>query len=133
MAIVEEHGYPIALHIESASPGEATLVEKTLEAKIIAGLPPRLIGDKAYDSDGLDKKLAEKYQVEMIAPNRRNRRKTQDGGQLRRYKRRRKVERFFSWLQSYRHIIVRYDFYSENYFSMIQLACSMMFLNLILR
>ena len=28
MAIVEEHGYPIALHIESASPGEATLVEK---------------------------------------------------------------------------------------------------------
>ena len=133
MAIVEEHGYPIALHIESASPGEATLVEKTLEAKIIADLPPRLIGDKAYDSDGLDKKLAEKYQVEMIAPNRRNRRKTQDGGQLRRYKRRRRVERFFSWLQSYRHITVRYDYYSENYFSMIQLACSMMFLNLILR
>ncbi len=33
MAIVEEHGYPIALHIESASPGEATLVEKTVEAK----------------------------------------------------------------------------------------------------
>ena len=66
MAIVEAHGYPIALHIDSASPGEATLVENTVEAKIIDDLPPRLIGDKAYDSDGLDKKLAEKYQVEMI-------------------------------------------------------------------
>ena len=133
MAIVEAQGYPLALHIASVSPGEATLVENTVEAKIIDDLPPRLIGDKAYDSDGLDKKLAEKYQVEMIAPNRRNRCKTQDGRQLRRYKRRWKVERFFSWLQSYRHIAVRYDYYAENYFSMIQLACIMMFLNLILR
>ena len=40
IAIVEEHGYPIALHIESASPGEATLVEKTVEAKFIDQLPP---------------------------------------------------------------------------------------------
>ncbi len=77
MAIVEEHGYPIALHIESASPGEATLVEKTVEAKFIDQLPPRLIGDKAYDSDGLDKKWLKKYRLEMIAPNRRNRCKTQ--------------------------------------------------------
>ncbi len=132
MAIVEEHGYPIALYIDSASPGEATLVENTVEAKIIDALPPRLIGDKAYDSDGLDKKLAEKYQLEMIAPNRRNRRKTQDGRKLRRYKRRWKVERFFSCLQSYRHITIRYDYYAENYFSMIQLASIMIFLNLIL-
>ncbi len=53
----------------------------------------------------------------MIAPNRRNRCKTQDGRQLRRYKRRWKVERFFSWLQSYRHITVRYDYYAGNYFN----------------
>ncbi len=116
-----------------ASPGEATLVENTVEATIIDALPPRIIGDKAYDSDGLDEKMAEKYQVEMIAPNRRNRSKTQDGRQLRRYKRRWKVERFFAWLHSYRHITVRYDYYAENYFSMIQLACIMIFLNLILR
>ncbi len=56
MAIVEEHGYPIALYIDSASPGEATLVENTVEATIIDALPPRIIGDKAYDSDGLDEK-----------------------------------------------------------------------------
>ena len=133
MAIVEEHGYPLAVHIASASPGEATLVEATIEARIVDKLPNRLIGDKAYDSDGLDKKLSAEHGIEMIAPNRRKRRKTQDGRQLRRYKRRWKVERFFSWLQSYRHITVRYDYYPENYFSMIQLACSMMFLSLILR
>ena len=43
------------------------------------------------------------------------------------------LERFFSWLQSYRHITVRYDYYAGNYFSMIQLACIMIHLNLILR
>lgn len=79
MAIVEGHDYPIAFYIDSASPGEATLVENTSEAKITDDLPPRLIGDKACDSDELDEKLAEKYQVKMIAPNRRNRCKTQDG------------------------------------------------------
>lgn len=133
MAIVEEHGYPVALHIESASPGEVKLVETTVEARITDTLPRRLIGDKAYDSDGLDRELREKHQIEMIAPNRRKRSKTQDGRQLRRYRRRWKVERFFSWLQSYRHIVTRYDYHADNYFAMIQLACSMIYLNLILR
>ncbi len=130
---MEGNGYSIDLHLESASPGEATLVEATIEGKIIEDLPRKLIGDKAYDSDKLDAKLKTQYGIELIAPNRKNRSKTQDGRPLRRYVRRWKIERFFSWLQSYRHIVTRYDVYVENYFAMIQLACSMMFLNLILR
>ncbi len=47
------------------------------------------------------------------------RRNIQYGMQLRQYKRRWKVEIFFSWLQSYRHITVRYDYYPENYLAMI--------------
>ena len=133
MAIVEGNGYPIALHLESASPGESTLVEDTIHSKIIENLPSKLIGDKAYDSDKLDKILLNKYGIELITPNRKNRGKTQDGRPLRRHRRRWKVERFFSWLQSYRHIVTRYDVYVENYFAMIKLACSMIFLNLILR
>lgn len=133
MAIVESHGYPVAICVESASPGEATLVENTIKSAHIGRLPENIIGDKAYDSDGLDKLLKEEYGITLIAPNRKNRRKTQDGRPLRRYKRRWKVERFFSWLQSYRHITTRYDYYVENYLSMIQLACIMMFLSLILR
>lgn len=60
----------------------------------------RLIGDKAYDSDPLDQTLAE-LGIEMIAPNRINRRpenQTQDGRPLRRYKHRWKVERTIAWL-----------------------------------
>jgi hypothetical protein len=49
-------------------------------------LPARLIGDKAYDSDRLAEKLEEEYGIELIAPNRGRRGKTQDGRPLRRYK-----------------------------------------------
>ena len=133
MAIVEKNGYPIALHISSASPAEVKLVEKTIDALTIPEMPRCLIGDKAYDSDQLDKRLEARHHIQLIAPNRRNRQKSQDGRSLRKYKRRWKVERFFAWLQNWRHITVRYDYYYENYLSMIQLACSMMFLNLILR
>lgn len=132
MAIVDKSGYPIALHVESATPAEVKLVEKTIEASLLEKLPKRLIGDKAYDSDKLDEKLSDQYGIELISPNRKNRKKTQDGRPLRRYKRRWKVERFFSWLQSYRHITVRYDVYVENYLAMVQLACIMIFLKLIL-
>ena len=133
MAIVEKQGYPIGLYVASASPAEVKLVEKTLDSITLAEMPRCLIGDKAYDTDELDKRLKEKYEIQLIAPNRRNRQKSQDGRSLRRYKRRWKVERFFAWLQSWRHITVRYDYYVENYFSMIQLACIMIYLNLILR
>lgn len=73
-----------------------TLVHDTLDARWVCGLPVRILGDKAYDSDKLDAELAEKG-IEMICPNKINRiKKTQDGRQLRRYKRRWKVERAFA-------------------------------------
>ena len=52
-------------------------------------MPERLIGDKAYDSDPLDEQLMQAGGVELIAPDRANRRadrKTQDGRTLRRYR-----------------------------------------------
>ena len=61
-------------------------------------LPERLIGDKAYDSDALDARLEEAWGIEMLAPNRKKRAKTQDGRLLQRYRRRWKVERLFAWL-----------------------------------
>jgi hypothetical protein len=50
--------------------------------------PERLIGDKAYDSDPLDERLAVEYGIEMISSHRfnRHRSRTQDGRSLRRYK-----------------------------------------------
>jgi hypothetical protein len=47
MAISDGHGLPLAVHVASASPGEARLVEATLDDRFIEHYPPRLIGDKA--------------------------------------------------------------------------------------
>ncbi|WP_162265732.1 transposase, partial [Leptospira weilii] len=54
MAIGDSQGLPIAFCTENASPHEVTLVEQTLENLFIEENPKRMIGDKAYDSDGLD-------------------------------------------------------------------------------
>ena len=123
MAVADGASLPVAIHIESASPHEVTLVEETLEASFVAEQPEHLIGDKAYDSDPLDARLAEEG-IEMIAPHRRNRKKpkTQDGRPLRRYKRRWKIERLFAWLQNYRRILVRFDYKLCNYQGFVHLG-----------
>ena len=76
---------PLAVTVDSASPHESRLVDETLAGSFLDQLPARLIGDKAYDSDPLDRHLDEAYGIEMIAPNRENRSSTQDGRKLRRY------------------------------------------------
>lgn len=99
-------------------------MKKSLVARFVRGLPKQLIGDKAYDSDPLDEELS-KDGIKMIAPHKSNRRsdnKTQDGRELRRYKRRWVVERFFAWLQNYRRVVVRYERHLENFFGFVQLA-----------
>jgi transposase len=67
--------------------------------------------------------------VELIAPHRSNRKmKTQDRRRLRRYARRWIVERFFAWLQWKRRLLVRSEYYAQNFLGFIQLASVMMFL-----
>ena len=81
------------------------------------------MGDRTYDSDKLDAELR-RDGVEMISPQRSNRRKlkTQDGRRLRRYERRWLVERFFAWLQWQRRLLVRWQFYARNFLGFVQLA-----------
>jgi transposase len=88
-----------------------------------------MIGDKAYDCDPLDEKLA-KFGTELIAPHKANRKKTktQDGRKLRRYKRRWKIERLFAWLQNFRRVVVRYEYHADNYLGFVQLACMLILL-----
>jgi transposase len=130
MAIADRHGLPVALHVVSASPNEATLVEPTLQRRFLRETPQRLIGDKAYDSDPLDQRVREHLRVELIAPHRWNRSKpvTQDGRALRRYRRRWKIERLFAWLHNYRRIVTRWEYHPENFLGMVQLACAVILL-----
>jgi transposase len=124
MAFSDGSSVPLALHTESASPHEATLVKPTLASGFLKEQPKRLIGDKAYDSDPLDETLKEQG-IEMIAPHLKNRKKkrSQDGRNLRRYKRRWNIERLFAWLQNFRRLVVRYEYKDENFLSMAQLGC----------
>jgi transposase len=129
MGIADGHGLPVALRTESASPAEIKLVPATLEARVIADVPERLIGDKAYDSDRMDERLMEEYGVELIAPNKANRRvPTQDGRPLRRYLRRWKIERLFSWLFNFRRLVVRYEYHAENFQGLVHLAAAVILL-----
>ena len=123
MAVADRSGLPVAVDVASASPAEVRLVGKALDARFIEVVPERLIGDKAYNSDALAEDLAEEG-IELIAPNRSNRKvKTQDGRPLRRYRRRWKIERLFAWLQNFRRILTRHDRDVLNYLGFVQLGC----------
>ena len=100
MVVVEGDGVPLAFHLESARPAEVKLLERTLdnidvieaEDEAAPPHPKRLILDRGYDSDPLQRRLAGRG-IEMICLHRKNRvrPRTQDGRQLRRHKRRWKV------------------------------------------
>lgn len=89
MALADRAGLPIAVRTASAAPHEVTLVDAVRDARWVEPVPERLIGERTYDSDPLDARLAERG-IAMIAPHHKNRKrpKTQDGRALRRYKRR---------------------------------------------
>ena len=105
-----------------------------MEQRFVEQRPERLIGDRAYDSDPLDRKLAEQ-DIEMIAPHREKRVKprTQDGRSLRRYVRRWRIERLFAWLQNFRRLVTRYEYHVENFLGFLQLGCAVILLRRILR
>ncbi len=94
-----------------------------LDERFIVDLPERLIGDRTYDSDPLDERMAE-MGIELIAPHKRNRRKPkiQDGRQINRYRRRWLVERLFAWLQNFRRLISRHEYRMKNYLGFVHLA-----------
>jgi hypothetical protein len=59
MAVAAVNRVPLAVTIDSASPHESHLVDETLAGSFLDELPERLIVDKAYDSDPLDRHLEE--------------------------------------------------------------------------
>jgi transposase len=132
MVVVDGQGIPLGNHLDSASPAEVTLVERTLQQVSVprAGRgrpkrkPKRLIADRAYDSDPLRRRLQQRG-IELICPHRKNRRKapTQDGRSLRRYGRRWKVERPFAWLGNFRRLVVRYERSLRMYNAFFHVAC----------
>ena len=123
MGIVDRHGLPLAVSTHAANHHEVTLVQLSFDFYMIEAKPENLIGDRAYDSDKLDEQMREES-IEMISPHRKGRKKppTQDRRRLRRYERRWLVERFFAWIQWQRRLLIRWEYYAENFLGFVQLA-----------
>lgn len=134
MVLVDARGLPVAVDTASANRAENRLVQQLFEFMLPRETPPRVIGDKAYDSDALDVELAKKG-VEMISPHRKNRRpenKTQDGRPLRRYKRRWTVERTIAWLQHFRRLCIRWERSTVLFQGLLHLTCALILLKRVL-
>ena len=126
MALADSNGFPLAIAIADGSKHDISLTDRTLDAAFLDELPPKLVGDKAWDSGKLKARLEEERNVELIAPVRGGKRpgkRKQDGRKMRRYQRRWVVERLFAWLKQFRRVATRWDRYAENYFGFAQLAC----------
>ena len=134
MVLVDARGLPVAVDTSSANPHESQLVQRLFDFMLTVETPPRVIGDKAYDSDRLDEELAEQG-IEMIAPHRGNRKFeniTQDGRALRRYDRRWKVERTISWIQNFRRLCIRWEKSATMFQGFLHLGCTMLLLKQVL-
>ena len=129
MVLVDGSGLPLAVDVDSASPAEVNLIEPLIDEAVMPHVPPRLIYDKAGDSDPLRQRLASRG-IELICPHRRRRVRppTQDGRPLRRFRRRWIIERTIAWLQHFRRLVTRYEFYSFLFHSFAKLACMMIVL-----
>ena len=124
MLLTDGQDLPLAVDVETASAAEVNLIEPLIDQAVLPEVPARLIYDRAADSDALRERLA-KRGIELVCPHRRGRVRpaTQDGRKLRRYRRRWRIERSVSWLQSFRRLVTRYEFYPVLYHGFAQLAC----------
>jgi len=130
--VASGQGVPLATLVESATPAEMKLLERTV-AKL-PKLPARIIADRGYDWDPLRERLATEN-IDLIVPYRKNRRvrKYEDGRKLRRYKRRWIVERTFAWLGNFRRLVVRYERQVEMYQAFVHMACAILTLRAVLK
>lgn len=131
MIMVDAKGLPVAAYSTNASRHESHLVQELFDFMVSEELPQRLIGDKAYDDDALDVKMAQ-WGVDMIAPNRSNRTQTQDKRKLPRYRNRWTVERTIAWLQHFRQLCIRWEKSTAMFQGMLHLGCSILLVERVL-
>jgi transposase len=95
----------------------------SLSATFLDELPARLIGDRAYDSDPLDRRLKRDYGIELIAPNRENRSQTRAGARGDATSDVGVSSGYFAWLQWFRRLRTRYEYHIEIFLGMVRLGC----------
>jgi len=131
MVVVDGQGVPLGIHVAAATPAEITLVDATLKTvRVRHGRrlrqPERLIADRAYDSDALRARLADRG-ITVIVPYRDNRtvRIYEDRRHLRRYRHRWIIERTFAWLGGFRRLLIRHERLTSMYCSLLYFAAAL--------
>ena len=116
-ALVDANGLPIALKL---SEGQAHDGRSAADMLDTLGRGQTLLADRAYDSDALRERLAERGAWANIKPMPRRINCPAFSRFLYRY--RNLVERFFNKLKHFRAIATRYEKHDQNYLALIKLA-----------
>lgn len=114
---VDDEGIPFSLLCTPANVSDMRLFEPTLAAAML----PTPNGTPVYTDKGYDSASNRRACVAYGYRDRIFRRRTVNG--RRTHAKRGVVERFFSWLDKYRRLIVRYERRVETYMGMTLLAC----------
>lgn len=116
-AVVDAKGLPLRFAL---TPGQMHDVKAA--ATLLAGLPADsfVLGDKAYDADGLRHQIELQGAVANI-PNRRNRKKCHAFSPTL-YRERNQVERLIGKLKQSRRVATRYEKLGANFLAMVKLA-----------
>ena len=116
-ALVDANGLPITLKLTEGQAHDGRSAADMLDT---IGEGDVLLADRAYDSDGLRRMLADRGAWANVRPM--PNRKNMPAFSRFLYRYRNLVERFFSKLKHFRAIATRYEKHAENYLALIKLA-----------
>ena len=116
-ALVDAEGLPIALKLTEGQAHDGKSAEDMLEQMQRGQI---LLADRAYDSDAMRKRLAERGAWANVKPM--PNRKNVPAFSAFLYKYRNLVERFFNKLKHFRGVATRYDKRADNYLAGVKLA-----------
>ena len=118
-ALVDAEGRPIALKLTEGQAHDSKAADDMLDD---LGKGQILLADRAYDSDRLRERLAEKGAWANVKP-KSNRKEVLAFSKFL-YKFRNLVERFFNKIKHFRAVATRYDKDPENYLASVKLAAA---------
>lgn len=122
-AVTDARGLPIALKLTAGQAHDGRSADDMLGT---VGGGQTLLADAAYDSNRLRERLAGIGAAAVIQPIPRRR----DPPPLDRvaYRRRNRIERFFSKLKHYRAVATRYEKHDANFLALVKLAATRIWL-----
>lgn len=125
----DAHGKPIDLEITGGDVHDAKIADKIIE-KI--GQAEHFIADKGYDSDAI-RDRARKAGMNPVIPRKSNSKKQNPEFDPSLYKLRHLVENLFARLKHFRSVATRFEKLARNFKSIVFVACSLIWLKLLVR